>query len=575
VYPLRRLVQVWGVHARRITVRGKGNESNVYGDHRRKETKHHSRRKFGRRVVGLNLESGKASPPLALEMTDVGMTFGKTVALRNVSFTVSRGEIHALVGHNGAGKSTLMKLAMGVYKPTSGEVRIGGKVLTGADPSEARDLGLRMVFQERSLIHTLNGRDNIFLGEERTGLFGSLRQRVEEEQAADLLLRLGISRALLTRAVSEMSPIEQEMIEIAKAMLSGKEVLILDEPTAPLGDKEIGVLFDVLRNTAEQGTAVVLITHHLMEVFSVSDRVSCLREGEVTLSARATELTLDDLVNAILGQGQEGRESDHAGRANTTNHQVDYAARPILQVRHLSDGRKLRGVSFDLRPGEIIGIAGLAGSGRTTLLRLLFGDARRKAGEVTLGGVPYDPKEPSDAIARGVFLIPEDRRQHGLILSKAIGENILLPILRRFVRFGMLSIKRGMGLVSELSRELDVRSQGPDQIVEQLSGGNQQKVVLAKALASDPKVLLLDEPTFGVDVGTARQVIATLRDEAQKGKALVVVSSDLPELTTLSQRVLVLSGGAFCTEISAGSDSFNEAGLLRAMHGESADSERQ
>ena len=522
-------------------------------------------------MVGLNLESGKASPPLALEMIDVGMTFGKTVALRNVSFTVSRGEIHALVGHNGAGKSTLMKLAMGVYKPTSGEVRIGGKVLTGADPSEARELGLRMVFQERSLIPTLNGRDNIFLGEERTGLFGSLRQRVEEEQAADLLLRLGISRALLTRVVSEMSPIEQEMIEIAKAMLSGKEVLILDEPTAPLGDKEIGVLFDVLRNTAEQGTAVVLITHHLMEVFSVGDRVSCLREGEVTLSARATELTLDDLVNAILGQ--EGGGSDHAGRANTTNLQVDYAARPILQVRHLSDGRKLRGVSFDLRSGEIIGIAGLAGSGRTTLLRLLFGDARRKAGEVTLGGVSYDPKEPSDAIARGVFLIPEDRRQHGLILSKAISENILLPILRRFVRFGVLRIKRGMGLVSGLSRELDVRSQGPDQIVEQLSGGNQQKVVLAKALASDPKVLLLDEPTFGVDVGTARQVIATLRDEAQKGKALVVVSSDLLELTTLSQRVLVLSGGAFYAEISAGSDSFNEAGLLRAMHGESADSE--
>jgi ribose transport system ATP-binding protein len=324
-------------------------------------------------------------------------------------------------------------------------------------------------------------------------------------------------------------------------------------------------------------------------VFSVSDRVCCLREGQVTLNARTTELTMDDLVNAILGQ--QGGESDQEGRATTTDQEgrtaasgqeerttttdleVDHSARPILQVRDLSDGRKLRGVSFDLRPGEIVGIAGLAGSGRTTVLRLLFGDIRRRAGEVTLDGVPYNPKGPSDAIVRGIYLIPEDRRRHGLILSKSISENILLPILHRFVKLGVLTIKRGKGLVSGLSLDLDIRSQGPGQLVEQLSGGNQQKVVLAKALASDPKVLLLDEPTFGVDIGTARQLIATFRDQAQDGKALVVVSSDLPELTALCQRVLILSRGAICAEVRAGSDNFTEAGLIRILHNESPHSE--
>jgi ribose transport system ATP-binding protein len=508
-----------------------------------------------------------------LEMEHVGKRFAQIRVLKDVNIKVPRGSIHAIVGHNGAGKSTLMKIALGALKPTEGDVRVAGKRLTFSRPAEARTLGLGMVMQERSLIKTLSGIDNLYLNSEHLNGAGLVNVRKERAEVAGLLEELGISRSLLSTTASDMSTIEQELIEIARALRLGSQVLVLDEPTAPLGREEIRRLFGVLRTIAERGAGIVLITHHLAEVFVVSDEVTCLREGEAVLQCPTSETNMTGLITAMLGRRPwEGAHLPvHGGRSKRVKAAASSAARRAseasLTVRSLRVGEKLADVSFDAFPGEVLGIVGLAGSGRTTLLRTLFGDVRPSGGEIKLRGKHYRPSSPQDAMSRGIFLIPEDRGTHGLMLSKSIAENIVLVVLRRLLsRLHLLRFSEGRDQARRMMKVLDVRATGVDQVVGELSGGNQQKVVLAKALTLGADVLLLDEPTFGVDIGATHEIIANVRAMADKGTTVLWVSSDLLEVTHVADRIVVLRDGVIGATIGPdNADEFTEDALVAMM----------
>jgi ABC-type sugar transport system ATPase subunit len=505
-----------------------------------------------------------------LEMERVGKRFGQVWVLKDVNLHVRRGSIHAIVGHNGAGKSTLMKIALGAVTPTEGEVRVAGQKLTFSRPAEARMLGLGMVMQERSLIRTLNGLNNLYLNAEHTGAMGLIDVRKQRVEIAMLLEELAIPRELLSTKASDMSTIEQELIEIARALRLGSQVLILDEPTAPLGREEITRLFGVLKAIAARGVGIVIITHHLAEVFAVSDVVTCLREGEVVLQTVTTEVNMSGLISAMLGRrpwegshlAAHGAKRVDAQQAGSTQ-----KSEPSLTVQNLVVGGKLTDVSFEAFRGEVLGVVGLAGSGRTTLLRALFGDLRQDGGEIHFRNKRYRPKSTQDAMDDGVFLIPEDRSVHGLMLSKSITENIALVILRRLSGFmGFLRFSEASAQAAKMMKILDVRATGVDQTVNELSGGNQQKVVLAKALTLGPDLLLLDEPTFGVDIGATREIIAKVRFMADEGATILWASSDLLEVTHVADRIIVLREGAVGATISPDeADLFTEDVLVAMM----------
>jgi ribose transport system ATP-binding protein len=499
----------------------------------------------------------------ALAMTGVTKVFGQAKVLDDVTFRVNPGRIHGLVGHNGAGKSTLMKIALGAEQPTEGKVVIGGTTLEYARPAEAREAGVGMVLQELSLIPTLSVADNIFLNDERRGRSWLIAHRTQRREARRLLAELGISGISPRDKVGDLGIAQQQMVEIAKAFRLGTTLLILDEPTAPLSRREVLALFELIRQTASLGRGVVFITHHLREVFEVCNEVTVLREGKITLSRPTSETSLDEVVLAIVGGVLHKVEAESArppvGRSE-----------PLLGVRDLTVGDKLIDVSFDLHPGEIVGIAGLAGSGRTVLLKTLFGEIRPDAGAMTLRGRRYRPKGTADAIRRGLFLIPEDRRVHGVVLMHSIEQNVILSVLPEMSDYGWYRPSRVRRTVDDMMRALDIKATGPQQLVSELSGGNQQKVVFSKALVADTDVLLLDEPTFGVDVHTAAEVIRLIRSEVERGKTALWVSSDLPELLHVSNRVLVLADGRIKSVVHRDDEEFTEDAMLRAIQREGA-----
>ena len=503
-------------------------------------------------------------------MAHVGHRFNQNWVLKDVSLKVPRGRIHAIVGHNGAGKSTLMKIALGAQKPTEGEVRIGGRLLTYSRPAEARALGLGMVMQERSLIMTMTGIDNLFLNAERLNVVGFVNRRRERTEIEGLVRHLGINPTTLSLRVSDMSMIEQELIEIARALRIANQVLVLDEPTAPLGQDEVGRLFDVLRVIAARGTGIILITHHLTEVFAVSDEVTCLREGNVVLSCPTKETDMARLVSAMLGQRPWTHPPAPGGAVRPRRTRGSSASAgapervPALAVQNLRVGTSLSDVSFDVFAGEVLGIVGRAGSGRTTLVRTLFGDLRPRGGELRIFGKPYRPKSPSDAIAQGVFLIPQNRVVHGLVMSKSIAENIMLVTLRRLLnRLKFLKIAAGREQARQMMEALAIQASDVDQQVGEVSGGNQQKVVVAKALILGPRLLLLDEPTFGVDIAATREIMSRVRRLADNGSAILWVSSDLLEITHICDRIAILRDGIICATVAReDADEFNEHSLL-------------
>ncbi|MBN1200422.1 MAG: sugar ABC transporter ATP-binding protein [Anaerolineae bacterium] len=473
-----------------------------------------------------------------LEVKSVSKAFPGVQALKDVDFSIYPGEVVALVGENGAGKSTLMKILSGAYRMDSGTIHINGDTVTPENPRHAQGLGISIIYQEFNLTPQQSVATNIFLGREPTpsGLLGMLsivdRRRMRRE-AARLLERVGAGFSPNT-PIRRLSVAEQQMVEIAKALSAEARIIIMDEPTSALGEDEVKVLFQIIRNLKEQDIGVVFITHRLEEVFEIADRIVVLRDGEQVGGMPVKEATTDDVIALMVGRAID-KTSQHAG--------TDIGD-TVLEVKGLSRKGVLHDISFSLRRGEILGIAGLVGSGRTESARAIFGADPIDAGELFIDGQRVNIKSPAVAVNAGIALVPEDRKKHGLVLMHSLQHNIMLPNLNALtVLSEFVSKRRARSLAGEYVERLNIRTPGLGQQVKYLSGGNQQKTVLAKWLAGSPKVLIMDEPTRGIDVGAKAEVHNLMSQLARLGIAIIMISSELPEVLLMSDRILVMHEG--------------------------------
>jgi len=472
-----------------------------------------------------------------VELRGISKHFGATAALTDVSMDLRAGEIHGLVGENGAGKSTLVKILGGVHPPDAGTILLDGVATHVGDPAAARALGLAVVHQEPKLFPDLSVAENVFLASPPTRRLGIAWG--EMRRAASALFEQLDVRIDVGAQVRGLSMADQQLIEIAKALSVDARVLVLDEPTASLSAHEVERLFAIVRRTRDRGVAVLFVSHRLDEVFALCDRATVLRDGRHVITAPTASLTTADLVRHMVG------------RAVTLFPKVDAPiGEVLLEVRGLAGANAFRDVSFTVRSGEILGLAGLVGAGRTEIARVLFGIERPTAGEILLAGRAVHVTSPSAAMRAGIAYIPEDRHQDGLILDFSIAENVTLPILARL--FPRLFVRRATerGLARGYAERLQVRTTGVDQLVQALSGGNQQKVVIAKWLATKPRVLILDEPTRGVDIGAKVEVHRIVSELAASGLGIILISSDLPEVLAMSDRILVLHEGRVTAEIA-------------------------
>ena len=474
-----------------------------------------------------------------LRLHDIVKAFSGIQALGGVSFDLRRGEVHALVGENGAGKSTLIKIVAGAYLPDSGAIELDGVAYAGLTPEEASRLGIRVVYQDFNLLPELSVAENIFLGAQPAGRLGILDTAARRRRTTALLERLDPGAHLdPDRLVKHLTVGEQQIVEIAKALAGEARILIMDEPSAVLPSQDMDRLYGVIRSLRADGASIIYISHRLEEIFLIADRVTVLKDGRSIMTGRVAETTRAQLVNSMVGRELKEQYPDPVGSIGET----------LLDVRGLYVEGCVFDVSFSVRSGEIVGLAGLGGSGRTTVARALVGLARIDAGAVRLGGRSA-PRNPADAARAGVVLIPEDRKAHGLVLSHSVRFNITLPNLAQMVRWGLVLRGRERSLVHDSVENLQIRPPAPDLLVENLSGGNQQKVVLAKWLAAQPRLIVLDEPTRGVDVGAKAEIYARMRDLTRQGVGIVMVSSELPELLGMSDRILVFHEGRLSGEL--------------------------
>ncbi|MGD9734369.1 MAG: sugar ABC transporter ATP-binding protein [Solirubrobacterales bacterium] len=467
-------------------------------------------------------------------MTGITKSFSGTKVLDAVDFELQSGETHALLGGNGAGKSTLMKILQGVYSLDSGTIEIDGERVQLNSPQDARRHGVAMIFQEFSLIPTLTVAQNVYLSREpKHG--GLLDDRAVERQTRELLAELGVEidpRTLVRR----LGAASMQLVEIAKALSQDARILIMDEPTASLAHSEVDALFGIIERLKERGITIIYITHRLEEVITVADRVTVLRDGCLVETRSATDLDIGALIELIVGRSVE----QALGRSERS---IDRSGTPVLSVRGLSTASGLEDIDLDVYAGEIVGLAGLMGSGRSELARAVFGIDRRKTGEIRLHGEEVQIRRPADAIRRGIVLVPEDRRREGLVLAHSVQRNLTLAILRALSKGGLLDDREGAEISRRYVERLDIRLSSLGAPVRRLSGGNQQKVVLGKWLATEPEILILDEPTVGVDIGTRSQIVDLIQELAAQGKACVVISSELAEVLAVADRIIVLREG--------------------------------
>ncbi len=476
-----------------------------------------------------------------LTASGISKHFGGVTALSDVSFDLRPGEIHALMGENGAGKSTLMKILAGIHTDYEGEVTLGGRRLRLANVRDAEAAGIAIIHQELNLVPELSVADNIFLGREPLIAGLIVDRRAGSRAARALLDRLGIELDPEAR-VGSLRVGEQQLVEIAKALSSEARILIMDEPTSALSPAECRRLFAIIRQLAEDGVAIVYISHRIDEVMQLADRITVLRDGQHVLTESMEAMNENAIIAAMVGRSL--LDANRGGR--------DKTGEVILSVRGLSlskpqrQGAKqvLDGVDFDLHAGEILGIAGLLGSGRTEILETIFGSTTGEAsGEIFIDGEPAEIRSPRDARRLGIGLVTEDRKTQGLHLQSSITDNIALPLTGPLARFGIRSFAAEAGLAHDAVEALGVRCESIAQAAGTLSGGNQQKIVIGKWLATKPRVLLLDEPTRGIDVGAKREIYDLVFALARQGLAIVVVSSELPELLLLADRILIMSEG--------------------------------
>jgi rhamnose transport system ATP-binding protein len=481
--------------------------------------------------------AGLATPPRA-ELRGISKRFAATQALDGVSLELAAGEVHALVGENGAGKSTLVKILAGVHQPDSGTILLDGEPIQIHGPAHARALGIAVVHQEPRLFPDLTVAENVFIGHAPSGRLGSIDWGATSRAAKALFKELDVQFDV-GAPVRGLSMADQQLIEIAKSLSVEARVLILDEPTASLSAHEVERLFTIVRRLRARGVAVLFVSHRLDEVFDLCDRATVFRDGRHVITTPTIELTTADLVRHMVG-----RSVSLFPKVETPIGEV------LLEVDGLTRAGVFRDVSFSVRAGEILGFAGLVGAGRTEVARVLFGIDQPDGGTVTLDGRPVTFASPSAAMTAGIAYLPEDRHQEGLVLDFTIAQNVTLPILPRlFPRF-LVNSSTERTVADDYTEQFNVKMTSVEQMVGALSGGNQQKVVLAKWLASKPRLLILDEPTRGIDIGAKVEVHRIISELAASGLGIILISSDLPEVLAMSDRIVVLHEGRLTAEIS-------------------------
>lgn len=474
-----------------------------------------------------------------IEMTGISKSFNGNVVLKDVQFNLREGEIHALMGENGAGKSTLMKILSGIYSKDTGEIKVNGEPVQFKSTKDAEKYGIVVIHQELNILPDLTVAENLFLGKEKTyGKFGILKNREMDKEAAELLAKLGLHVNPKTRA-GDLSVGKQQIIEIAKAIASDAKYIVMDEPTAALTDREIKTLFKTIRELKEKGISFVYISHRMEEIFAICDRITILRDGQYVGERNIPETNFDEIVAMMVGRELGERFPERRCKIGDVK----------LEVRNLTIKGLFENISFNVRKGEVVGVAGLMGAGRTELVETIFGYRKAQKGEIIIDGKKVSIKSPIDAMKHNIGYVTEDRKVKGLILDFSIQDNISLTNLKRVSSSGIMKKEKEQALVKQYIEQLRIRTSSPKQSVNSLSGGNQQKVVLAKWLGTKPEILILDEPTRGVDIGAKKEIYQIINDLAESGVAILMISSELPEIIGMADRVIVMHEGKLTGEV--------------------------
>ncbi len=466
--------------------------------------------------------------------------FPGVTALSGVDLNVYEGEVMALLGENGAGKSTLMKVLTGVHQRDEGTITFKGRNVAYQNARQAQDDGLAIIHQELNLIPKMRIYENVFLGRELKTRAGALDKRAMIEKTRQMLQQVRISLDPKS-TIETLSIAQQQMVEIAKALLLDAKVIVMDEPTDALPDEEVESLFAIIREMKKQGKGIIYITHRLKEVFEICDRATILRDGALIGELPVADLTQDKLISMMVGRALDQQFPYEAGQPGEA----------VLSVKGLTNGL-VRDISFDLHRGEVLGVTGLVGAGRTELSQTLYGVHPWQKGEVRLNGRPFHPQRPSQAIARGLYYMTEDRKRNGLVMVLDVRTNITLSALKSVMRLGRVDRKKERAACREYIQKINIKTPSMQQLVRNLSGGNQQKVVLSKALMTEPEVLILDEPTRGIDVGAKKEIYLLINQLKARGKAIMMISSEMPEILGMSDRILVLNEGRKKGELSRG-----------------------
>ena len=492
----------------------------------------------------------------------VTKSFSGVAALRGVDFAVAAGEIHALVGENGAGKSTLIKVLTGVYQPDSGDLQYNGSPVSFSSPAQAQHRGISTIYQEVNLVPLLSVARNIFLGREPRSRFGLIDVRSMERQAGELCGRLGID-VDVSEDLGRLGLGTQQMVALARAVSVDSRVVIMDEPTSSLEAREVATLFDVARGLRDSGVAQAFVSHRLDELWELCDSVTVLRDGERVHTGPMAELSRLELVSLMLGRSVEGVQRSGATEFGDSHLR---AVEPTLQVHGLTVRNLLTDIDLEVRPGEVVGLGGLLGAGRSETVKAIYGALPVQHGEVTVKGRRVKPHSVRSALKSGIALLSEDRKAEGIVPDLSVRDNIALAVLPRMSRMGIVSDARIDALVKTFMERLRIKASSPAQKVRSLSGGNQQKVLLARWLCTEPTVFLLDEPTRGIDVGAKAEVQGLVDELAAQGLSVVLISSEMEELVEGADRVLVLHDGAVATTL-AGEDLDNSR-MLAALAGD-------
>lgn len=484
------------------------------------------------------MEPERSAPVLQLQ--HISKSFPGVHALRDVQFDVKVGEVHALLGENGAGKSTLIKIISGVHKPDTGELLIDGQPVVFNSPREAQDRGVATIYQELSLYPELTVAENIFIGHCPRGRLGGIDWNKTYEEAEKILASLNIHDMDVRRKIGTMSVGNRQRVEIAKALSRNARILIMDEPTASLSEADVQRLFSIVRLLRERGVGVIYISHRMEEVFMLADRVTVLRDGQYVSTNPVSSVSEGELITMMVGRTIEQLFPKIESVIGV----------PVVQVRDVRHKPLTRGVSLTIHAGEIVGLAGLVGSGRSELAQVIFGITPAESGEILIDGKPIAIRSPAQAMALGIAYVPEDRGTQGLIRAMRVRENVSLAMLRQISNGQFINRGAEQSLSSETIQNMNIRAYSGEQIVNKLSGGNQQKIVVGKWLARKPRLLIMDEPTRGIDVGAKSEIHRLMSQLASEGMAVLMISSELPEVLGMSDRVLVMREGKIVAEFT-------------------------